>query len=175
VACPETRRVLVAGIGNVLRQDDGFGPAVIQALRAAGPLPPGVETMEMGIGCIALIHELMGGYDALIVVDAVDRGGPPGRLYVLDPDVPDPAEIPGMERWTWSNETCQTSAARALVMARAVGVLPPMVRFVGCQPAEMDEMSTELSPIVQRTVAEAVREILALIDGGEVPSGRYAG
>ena len=167
--------MLVAGIGNVLRRDDGFGPAVIQALEAAGPLPPGVRTLEMGIGCVALIHELMAGYDLLLVVDAVDRGGAPGCLYILDPDVPDPATIPGMERWTWANETCQTSLARALVMARAAGVLPPTVRFIGCQPAEMEELSTDLSPIVQRAVAQAVREILALVENAEEQSGRSAG
>jgi Ni,Fe-hydrogenase maturation factor len=81
--------------------------------------------------------------------------------------VPDPASIPGMERWTWANDTCQTSAARALVMARAAGVLPPLVRFVGCQPAEMEDLSTELSPIVQQAVVEAVRQIMALVRGAE--------
>ena len=34
-------RVLVAGIGNVLRGDDGFGPAVIEALRQLHVLAPG--------------------------------------------------------------------------------------------------------------------------------------
>jgi hydrogenase maturation protease len=40
-------RTLIAGFGNVLRGDDGFGVEVIRQLEAA-PLPPGVTLMEIG-------------------------------------------------------------------------------------------------------------------------------
>ena len=73
-------RILVAGIGNVLRGDDGFGPAVVQALLARGALPAGVHAVELGIGGVGLVHELMDGYDAVVIVDAVDRGG---ALWVM--------------------------------------------------------------------------------------------
>ena len=68
-------RVLVAGVGNMLRRDDGFGPAVAASL--AG-LPPGVAVVETGIGGVALLQELLSGYDGLILIDAVDRGAAPG-------------------------------------------------------------------------------------------------
>ena len=76
-------RVLVAGVGNVLRGDDGFGPAVIQRL---GELPAGVEKVETGIGGVALLQELLAGCDALVLIDAVDRGAAPGTLFELEPD-----------------------------------------------------------------------------------------
>src|ERR671934_169318 len=79
-------RILIAGIGNVLRGDDGFGPAVVQALLARGALPRGVHAVELGIGGIGLVHELMDGYDAVVIVDAVDRGGAPGAIHVLATD-----------------------------------------------------------------------------------------
>ncbi len=40
---------------------------------------------EAGIGGIALVQELMNGYDALIVVDAVEKGGEAATIYVLEP------------------------------------------------------------------------------------------
>jgi hydrogenase maturation protease len=153
--------VLVAGIGNVLRADDGFGPAVVQALEMEGALPPGARTVELGIGGIGLVHELLGGYDALIVVDAVDRGDRPGTLYVLEPDVPEPPARSGAELVTDMHEAVP---ARALAIARAIGALPPFVRIVGCQPAETEELSLELSPVARRAVPGAIAAVRALVE-----------
>jgi hydrogenase maturation protease len=165
------RQVLIAGIGNVLRGDDGFGPAVVQALEAKGALPEGVRAVEMGIGGINLVIELMEGYDALVVVDAVDRGKAPGSLFVLEPEVPEASSVPVLEAWGWSAESCMTLPNRALVMARAAEALPPLVRIVGCQPGETEEFSTELSPPVQQAVSRAVETIFSLLDSWNGGSG----
>lgn len=153
------RRVLVAGVGNVLRGDDGFGPAVIQALETGGGLPAGVRTVEFGIGGIGLVQELLDGYDALVVVDAVDRKGPPGSLYILEPDVPPIESVPSLERYELLTDLHQAVPGKALIMARALGALPPLVRIIGCQPAEMEGFSTDLSPAVQQSVPAAVEAI----------------
>jgi hydrogenase maturation protease len=157
------RRVLVAAVGNVLRGDDGFGPAVIQALRSATGVPEGLHAAEVGIGGVSLVHELMDGYDALVLVDAVDRGGAPGSLYVLEPEVPDVMAIPALERRELAADMHQAVPGPALVMARAVGALPPIVRIVGCQPVETEEFCTELSPPVREAVPKAVEAILSFL------------
>jgi hydrogenase maturation protease len=82
-------RTLVAGFGNVLRGDDGFGVEVVRRLAEAG-VPDGVELMEVGTGGIRLAQELMSGYDRLVVVDAMTRGGRPRCLYVLAVESVDP-------------------------------------------------------------------------------------
>ena len=157
------RRVLVAGVGNVLRGDDGFGPAVIHELEAAGDLPAGVRTVETGIGGIGLVLELLDGYDALIIVDAIDRDGVPGSLYVLEPQVPQVADFTGLERRELASDMHQAVPGHVLLIARAAGVLPPTVRFVGCQPAETETFSTELSQPVQQAIPAAVEAILSLL------------
>lgn len=154
-------RALVAGVGNVLRGDDGFGPAVVQALERAG-LPPRVRSIETGIGGMGIIHELLDGFDGLIVVDAVDRGGVPGTLYVLEPDVP-PAEAVSEGDRLAMTDLHQLLPGRMLVMARALGVLPPYVRIVGCQPGETEELSTELSPPVAAVVPDAIETLRRLV------------
>jgi hydrogenase maturation protease len=154
--------VLIAGVGNVLRGDDGFGPAVVRALQA-GPLPAGARCVELGIGGIGLVHELLDGYGALVLLDAVDRGGAPGTLYHLEPEVPDAASIPEAERHGLATDMHQAVPGQGLVLARALGVLPPLVRLIGCQPAETDELSLELSPPVRGAVHEAVRAVLSLL------------
>jgi hydrogenase maturation protease len=156
-------RVLVAGIGNVLRQDDGFGPAVIHALEQNHLLPEGVRTVELGIGGINLVLELMDGYDALVLIDAVERGKPPGTLFVLDADVSKPEDVPPLEAWEWSADSCATLPNKALIIAQAAGALPKEIRIIGCQPGETEEISTELSPAVQKAVGEAVDYVLSYI------------
>jgi hydrogenase maturation protease len=163
LAATERPRVLVAGIGNVLRGDDGFGPAVVEALRERGA-PPGVRLVEFGIGGISLVHELMDGYDVLVILDAVDHAAPPGSLHVIEPRVPDAESLPLLARRGFASDTHEAVPGSALVVARAAGVLPPVVRIVGCQPAETEEFSMALSPAVRGAVPRAVDLVLSLLD-----------
>lgn len=146
-AAPDTGRLLVAGVGNMLRGDDGFGPAVTELL---GHLPKGVEVIETGIGGIALLQELMSGCAGLILVDAVDRGAAPGTVFVLEPEVPEGEHVPDVHL---------ANPDRVLTMAKTIGVLPARVRIIGCQPAETDELFEGLSPPVQAALATAVTRI----------------
>lgn len=157
-------RLLVAGVGNVLRGDDGFGPAVVQALLAREDLPESFRAVEMGIGGVGLVHELMDGYDALIIIDAVDRGGAPGSLYVLDVSVPELHELSDAECYRLSTDLHQAVPNRSLVLARAAGVLPPTVRMIGCQPEEIDEFCTRLSSAVHAAIAPAVEAVMRMFD-----------
>lgn len=156
-----TGRVLVAGIGNVLRCDDGFGVAVASDLQARpDELPPGTRVVEVGIGGIGLIQELLDGYDALVLVDAVDRQAQPGTVFVLEPEVPDLVGLAAEERRVMAADMHELIPSRALVLAAALDVLPPRVRIVGCQPAETDDLSTELSAAVEAAVPRAVAAVL---------------
>ena len=146
------KRVLVAGVGNVLRGDDGFGPAVIERL---GELPPGVSTAETGIGGVALLHELMGGFDGLVLLDAVDRDAAPGTVFLIEPEVGDAVHVPDVHL---------ANPDRVLSMAKTLGMLPARVLIVGCQPKGMDDLGAALSDPVQRGVevaAAKVREVVA--------------
>ena len=141
------RRILVAGVGNLLRGDDGFGPAVAELL---GHLPEGADVVETGIGGIALLQEIMAGCDGLILIDAVDRGAPPGTVFVLEPEVGEGVHQPDVHL---------ANPDRVLSMAKTMGFLPDRVRIIGCQPEDVDELCQGLSPVVQRALPHAVRKI----------------
>jgi hypothetical protein len=49
--------ILIAGFGNVLRGDDGFGVEVVKRL-ACSALPPSFEILEVGIGGTHFIFKL---------------------------------------------------------------------------------------------------------------------
>lgn len=140
-------RVLVAGVGNVLRADDGFGPAVAARL---GPLPEGAEVIETGIGGIALLQELMAGCDGLVLIDAVDRGARPGTVFLIEPEVGEAVHVPDVHL---------ANPERVLTMAKALGALPERILIVGCQPAQIDELDERLTPAVEGAVATAVAKV----------------
>ena len=149
-------KVLVAGVGNVLRRDDGFGVAVAQRLCAEGCLPPGVDVLETGIGGLSIVQQLMDGYAALIVVDVVDRGARPGTVLVLEP------ELRGGEGGEAFTDLHLAEPSRVLALARALGVLPERVFVVGCQPCDCYGLGEALSPPVQAAVAVAAERVRAL-------------
>jgi hydrogenase maturation protease len=161
-------RVLVACMGNAIRCDDGFGPAVAGGL-AAATLPGGVEVAEFGIAGIGLVQRLLDGYDGLIVVDAVDSGKRPGTLVELEPTVPDVAGLAWDDLHAILGDMHETKPARVLLMARSLGCLPVRVRILGCQPETVDA-GTELSSAVSAAVPAAIARI-----GGIVRSWRGAG
>lgn len=155
----------MAGVGNVLRGDDGFGVEVAHALlNRSNHTLAGVEILEAGIAGIALVQELMNGYDALIIADAVDRNKPPGTIFILEPDIPDPESFAPADLHRSLADAHYTEPSKALVLARALNVLPPKVFIVGCQPACYDELGAELSPKVKKAVQTAVQEIESLIE-----------
>ena len=86
-------RVLVAGVGNIFLGDDAFGVEVVQRL-ARRPLPDGVRVVDFGIRGFDLTYALLDGYEAVILVDAAPRGGRPGTLYVIEPELDDGGEPP---------------------------------------------------------------------------------
>ena len=151
-------RVLVVGVGNVLHGDDGFGVEVVKRL-GERPLSPGVTVAETGIGGIHLVHELMAGFDALVVVDAVDRGRAPGTVMVIDADVIDVGELGVDERHDLLADMHLATPERALMVAKAAGVLPERTVIVGCQPAEVETLGVGLTPAVNDAVGHAVAEV----------------
>ncbi len=154
------RRVLVVGVGNVLQGDDGFGVEVAQRLARRTDLPPGVTVLEVGIGGMSMVQELFAGYDALIVVDAVDRGGEPGTTYLLEAEVPDLTDMALEQQQDLMADIHLATPSRAFVLARGLRVLPPLVYILGCQPQPIDDMRIGLSEPVQQAVEPGVERLV---------------
>jgi hydrogenase maturation protease len=152
-------KILVAGVGNVLRADDAFGVEVARRLETT-ELPDGVKVIETGIGGIALVQELQEGYDALVVVDAVDRGRPAGQLMLIEPDVVDVNALTWDQKHDLLADMHLATPERAMMLARALGVLPSKLLMVGCQPLDPDSIGTGMSAPVQEAVDLAVIEIV---------------
>ncbi|MCV0403708.1 MAG: hydrogenase maturation protease [Chloroflexi bacterium] len=154
--------ILVAGVGNELMGDDGFGIAAAHRC-AQADLGPDVKVVEAGIAGIGLVQDLMDRYEVVIVLDAVDRGSVPGTIHVLELTVPEIDTMTAADRWELLTDMHYTIPSRVMILARALGVLPARAYLVGCQPAAM-ELGEGLSPAVAAGVSEAVTRTRELIE-----------
>ena len=158
--------ILIAGMGNVLRGDDGFGVEAARRLKDTADLPPSVTVVDVGIGGIHLVHELLAPrkYDALVVVDTVQHDGPPGKIYMLEAEVADLDELSELARRDFLADMHYTIPSRALILAKALGVLPQKTFIVGCKPDVDDDFEIGLSQPVADAVEEAVVRVTALVN-----------
>ncbi|MHB8574511.1 MAG: hydrogenase maturation protease [Dehalococcoidia bacterium] len=156
-------RALVAGFGSLLHGDDGFGVEVVAELQRRTSWPPGIELADIGTGGIHLVQRLLDGYNALIVVDAVRRGERAGTLYLLEPEVEDLHSWSGEERRGYCADMHYAEPSRALILARALNVLPGRTLILGCEPAMCEEGAIGLSPSVARAATLASARIEKLL------------
>jgi hydrogenase maturation protease len=150
--------VLIAGIGNIFLGDDGFGSEVARHL-ANRVTWPGVRIVDFGIRGLDFAYALLDGYEATIIVDATCRGGQPGTIYVIEPDLNEPHQ---------AHPTVEAHAmdpVRVLALARSMGAELKNIRIIGCEPATFgaDEGHIGLSPPVAAAIEPAVQAIESLI------------
>jgi hydrogenase maturation protease len=146
--------VLIAGIGNLFLTDDGFGSEVARRM-AASPLPEGVRVVDYGIRGMHLAYDLLEGYDALVVVDALPGEGTPGDLSVLEVGPDDLGE----------GELDAHGMAPVSVLAslgQLGGALPPTY-VVGCQPADVGE-GMGLTPAVEAAIEPAITLVYEVLE-----------
>jgi len=158
-------RILVAGVGNVLLGDDAFGVEVARAL-AERELPSCVRVHDFGLRMMDLAHALHAPLDAAIVVDVARRGGPPGSLYIIEPEAPpDPADEELAEVFSphvidpasvmeWAERMSRTCCRRVLLLC-----CEP--KSLAIDPREQGRMG--LSDAVLAAVPRAVQRIEGMV------------
>jgi hydrogenase maturation protease len=149
-------------MGNTLRGDDGFGVAVARELESV-EFPETVDVTEVGISGVSMAQELLDGYDAFVLVDAMEAGGDPGTLHVERASAPDLDQYSRREIAGFAADMHQTDPAKILVLGEALGVLPDTVVLVGCEPGDTDDLADELSAPVRAAVPSAVDHIEQIV------------
>ncbi|HHV23545.1 MAG TPA: coenzyme F420-reducing hydrogenase, FrhD protein [Methanosarcina sp.] len=142
--------IVVAGCGNPLYADDGFGPAVVEGLKEI-ELPENVTVVDAGLGGPHFIFTLLNpeSTKALIIVDIADFGGKPGELRWLGVD-----ELPAgsyRDAHSWD----LTEPLQLIKDDIRIRVLACQKKYVS-DP----EMVIGITDEVQRAIPGAISEIL---------------
>jgi len=154
-----TRRMLVAGVGNIFLGDDGFGAEVIKRL-AVEQLPDWVRVADYGTSGMHLAYDLAEGYETTILIDAASRGEEPGTVTVIEVDPAEhqaPADEPLQGTQLFDAHGMQPDVVFGVL--DMLGAKAGRILVVGCEPASI-EYRMSLSEPVAAAVDEAARVVM---------------
>jgi hydrogenase maturation protease len=156
--------VLVVGIGNPDRGDDGFASAVIDRLQESAP--PGVVLRARSGDILALLDE-WDDFDTVILVDAAAPLARPGRIHRLDLTArPLPTGLS-------HSSTHAVGIGETIELARSLGRLPRRL-ILYLVEGERFAAGGPLSPAVAAAtdrVAESIRVDIAAYIAGRSADG----
>ena len=161
VATNATKKILIAGIGNIFLGDDGFGVEV--AARLAGqPFPAGVCVADFGIRGLELAYALLEGYETTLLIDAFPGEGQPGTLFVVEPDLQDLNASGAPQSLI---DAHAMNPVVVLRIAKTMGADLKRVLLIGCVPETLgpEEGQMGLSAPVTGAVDEAVTLVHSLV------------
>ncbi|MCM2317181.1 MAG: hydrogenase maturation protease [Thermoanaerobaculia bacterium] len=149
--------MLVVGVGNDLRGDDGIGPAVVRRVSEARA----EVRVAVLLGDAADLVELMRGEAHVVIVDAVACAGEVGRIHRVD----------ASRSWEGPRQpegsTHALGVAEAIELARALHCLPPRVTVFGIEGTRFG-IGEEPSPEVRATEDLVVAAVLGEMERAEV-------
>lgn len=147
-----TKQIAVFGIGNVLIGDDAVGPSIIRYLEAAYELPANVYAEDLGTPSLDLAAR-MGGFEAVIFVDAVSAKGEPGELRQYDRQqiVKNPPSI--------RMSPHDPSLKETVILVELIPDGPGYITLIGVIPKSLDQFG--LSDEVRNAVPLAAERVIA--------------
>ncbi|MEJ2729892.1 MAG: HyaD/HybD family hydrogenase maturation endopeptidase [Deltaproteobacteria bacterium] len=143
--------IMILGVGCILYSDEGFGVRVIETLQDRYEFPDNIQVVDGGVLGINLLG-VISQPDHLIVVDAIRNKGKPGDLYRLEGEA-----IP--ERIRAKNSLHQVDFLEALTLCQALDKVPETV-ILGVEPADIDTLSTDLTPTTQSRIDAIIEKVL---------------
>ncbi len=141
-------RVLIAGLGNWLLQDDGIGIHAVRALENDPEIlmRPNTIAVEVGASALDAVH-LFEWADVIVAIDAMRCGGPPGSVYLARA-----ADIHTCDLAGGLHEV-GLIAALQMLNYKHTGVW-----MFGVEP-ELIDYGTELTPLVRAALPGLLRRV----------------
>ena len=152
-------KTLVAGVGNIFQRDDAFGVEVIKLL-SERPTPPDVRVKDFGIRGVHLVYELLDGCDLFVLIDAAQRGYPPGTVTVLEVEPEHVAEPGGVM------DAHGLAPGQVFALLASMDSRPGRSLVVACEPADVSP-GMGLSEQVRGALPAAVRAVEEIIQQKE--------
>ncbi len=143
-------RVVIIGLGNPWRSDDGIGLVVVSELRKV-KLPSGVELVEAGADELSLIEQFKNTEHA-IIVDAVLSGKAPGTILTFSAD--EIKSIPIKQ----DLDLHSFGLAKTIELARKLK-LKTKITIVGIEPESL-KPDDKLTTLIQSKIPELISAVM---------------
>jgi len=141
------KEILIAGCGNKLFGDDGFGPEVVEYLLSHYNIPNNICLLDVGTGIRKILFTISLSEPRpkmIVIIDAVDKGRKPGEIFEISLD-----EIPKEKIDDFSIHQVPSSN----LLKELQDFCSVKVRFMACQIKTIPEtMQSGLSKPVKKAV-----------------------
>jgi len=151
------KEILIAGCGNKLFGDDGFGPEVVEYLTNHYSIPENICLLDVGTGIRKILFTISLSDvrpKIIVVIDAVDKGRKPGEIFDISVDeVPEEKindfsihQVPSSNLLKELQDLC---SAKVRIMACQIKTIPETV-----QPGLSDPVKKAVPIMAQRITKE---------------------
>jgi hydrogenase maturation protease len=142
--------ILLIGVGNEFRTDDGLGILTAREIRRRGY--PGVQVMEANGEGTSLL-ESWKGYDRVLIVDAICSGAARGTVHRID------LRTKSLPRGFLHSSTHGFGVAEAVEMGRQLDQLPDVLLLYGIEGCQFDTGAGLTDEVVRN-----IPQLLSLIE-----------
>lgn len=140
-------RVLIVGIGNRQRSDDGIGPVLIDELKKAGFL----NTLDAGTVPENYTKNVIEfAPDTIILIDALSFGGKPGEFRIISPEQ--------FDEFGFSTH----NSSLKLFSIYVTQSIATKIYLLGIQPASI-ALREALSPELKQTLSQLTQAFVAAL------------
>jgi hydrogenase maturation protease len=149
----QSRRIIVLGLGNLIRSDDGVGIHAVHQLFRDRRIPENVELLDggtLGLQLLPAIQEVT----HLLVLDAINTGAAPGTIARFDISEIEP--LPG------TPSVHQIGFADVLAALRLLEKFPQQMILLGVQPEQTgwgDKLSGPVQEALPALIEAAIDEL----------------
>ncbi|HZD43160.1 MAG TPA: coenzyme F420-reducing hydrogenase, FrhD protein [Methanomicrobiales archaeon] len=145
--------IVVAGCGNPLFGDDGFGPAVVEELKKL-TLPDNVKVVDAGLGGPHFVFTMLEGgvTKKLVIIDIADFGGDPGDVTIIPVEDLPPGSYRDAHSWDLTEPLLRLADSIEITV-------------IGCQPKHVTDPDFEigLTDEVENAIPKTVQLVLKII------------
>ena len=148
--------ILICGLGNTLKRDDGLGPCIITELEKRS-LPDDVSLIDFGTSGFKCALGI-GDYDKVVFVDAIQTGKQPGQIYKINLSRQDLLNSPSLSSFAVSLH--ESDLERILTTAALLNSYPREVVIIGCEPEDTN-FGIGLSEKLEKSMPGIIDLVLA--------------
>jgi len=145
-------RILFLGLGNPILSDDGVGIRVVEEIKRILGERDGIYFDTGNINSLHILDAIQG-YDKVVIVDAIKKGGKPGTLYHIPLEELEP--------------TIHHTSLHTINLATAIDLgkrlsreMPTEISIYGIEVKDTERFSENLTPELEKRVPEIVEEVI---------------
>lgn len=146
------RKLLFLGLGNPILSDDAVGIRVVDKIKSIMGDSNGIDFVTGSMAGLRIL-DVIQGYNELVIVDAIEKGGEPGTLYKIP--------IEDLEGTLHLTSLHSINLVTAIELGRKMSLkIPKRISIYGIEVKDVVKFSEKMTPEVEESIPKNAEEII---------------